>query len=155
MNQRRTEHGILGKSQERWSGLSFGDVSEGGLILCVSEDVTVARRDVVPVLEQSGFEVRLVSADMVPLTPSEVGAHSLILLDVNSLDGDGYRFCEQLRTSVEVPLMLILRGAARTDILRGYQAGADSYILFPFDPRELLVRMQALLRRRPGFRPAQ
>jgi DNA-binding response OmpR family regulator len=52
-----------------------------------------------------------------------------------------------------VPVFVVLRGAARHDVLRAYQAGADAYILAPFDHRELLARVQALLRRQRVAQP--
>jgi DNA-binding response OmpR family regulator len=43
--------------------------------------------------------------------------------------------------------MVVLHGAARSEVLRSYQSGADAYITSPFDPRELIARMGALVRR--------
>jgi DNA-binding response OmpR family regulator len=45
--------------------------------------------------------------------------------------------------------MLMLRGAARNEVVRDFQAGAHAYVLVPFHPREQLARMDALLRRSP------
>jgi hypothetical protein len=67
-----------------------------------------------------------------------------------SKSDNGYQICAQTRLASEVPILLMLRGAARNEVVRGFQAGADAYVLVPFDPRELLVRLGALLRRAPA-----
>jgi DNA-binding response OmpR family regulator len=123
---------------------------EGLLILCVSEDVRVARRELIPILKRAGFQVELVEANLQkPIDPFSK-PYGLIVLDINLPDGPAYQICERSRNRWNLPVMLVLHGAARHDVLRGFQAGADAYILAPFDDREFLARMSALLRRRPA-----
>jgi DNA-binding response OmpR family regulator len=103
-------------------------------------------------LETSGYEVVLLRPEEATVEILTSRPFNLLLLDVNSADSPAYRLCEQSRTVVDIPVMLILRGIARTDVLRGYQAGADAYLLFPFDDRELEARLNGLLRRHPASR---
>lgn len=119
------------------------------LLLCVSENVSLARQELVPVLQQAGFEVELIEANPTYLPDLHSKSYALILFDVSVPDGPGYQLCEMLRNEGRLPVMFILRGVARGDVLRAYQAGADAYVLFPFDEREFLARMGALLRRQP------
>ena len=117
------------------------------LLLCICENVQVVKRDVVPVLQEAGYEVDLVEASMRRPLPLSARPYRLLLFDVGSKSDNDYQICAQTRLASQLPIMLMLRGAARNEVVRGFQAGADAYVLVPFDPRELLVRMDALLRR--------
>ena len=72
---------------------------------------------------------------------------ALVLLDLMLPDGDGLEACRQLRAFSDIPvLMLTARGEAMDRIL-GLEMGADDYLPKPFEPRELLARLKAILRR--------
>jgi DNA-binding response OmpR family regulator len=72
-----------------------------------------------------------------------------LILDVMLPDGDGFEICRTVRSESDVPvLMLTARGDA-TDRIVGLELGADDYLPKPFDPRELLARLRAVLRRGP------
>jgi DNA-binding response OmpR family regulator len=62
---------------------------------------------------------------------------------------DGYQFISHLRKESDVPVIMITAKQQETDIIRGFDAGADDYITKPFRLRELLVRMRAVIRRAP------
>jgi DNA-binding response OmpR family regulator len=73
----------------------------------------------------------------------------VLILDVMLPDGDGLEICRTVRSESDVPvLMLTARGEA-TDRIVGLELGADDYLPKPFDPRELLARLRAVLRRGP------
>jgi DNA-binding response OmpR family regulator len=107
----------------------------------------MVRREVVPVLTDAGYEVDLAEASMRKPLPLDRKPYRLLLFDVGAKCDIDYQLCAQARMTSDLPVMLMLRGAARNEILRGYQAGADAYVLVPFDPRELLARLEALLKR--------
>jgi DNA-binding response OmpR family regulator len=72
-----------------------------------------------------------------------------LILDVMLPDGDGFEICRTIRAESDVPvLMLTARGEA-TDRIVGLELGADDYLPKPFDPRELLARLRAIMRRGP------
>jgi DNA-binding response OmpR family regulator len=120
----------------------------GALILCVCESPQMVKREIVPVLLGAGYEVELVEASARrALPPLSSKPYRLLLFDVASRSDIDYQICAQARLASELPILLMLRGAARHEIVRGFQAGADAYVLVPFDPRELLARLEALLRR--------
>ena len=130
-------------------GLIPGDVPEAIMVLCISEDVRIAEREVIPTMKRAGLQVDLVEADLQQLPDVDHKPYQLVLFDINFPDGPGYKVCERIRPACNSPVMLVLHGTARNDVLRGYQLGADAYILAPFDDREFLARLGALLRRRP------
>lgn len=109
----------------------------------------MVRREVVPVLKGAGYEVDLVEANTRRPLPLSGRPYRLLLFDVGSKSDNQYQICAQTRLANKLPIMLMLRGAARNEVVRGFQAGADAYVLVPFDPRELLARLDALLRRSP------
>jgi DNA-binding response OmpR family regulator len=82
----------------------------------------------------------------------------LILLDVN-LPGttqlqDGFAICQHIRKDSDVPIILLTVRGEEEDIVHGLEIGADDYILKPFSPRQLVARIQAVLRRGRGSEPA-
>jgi DNA-binding response OmpR family regulator len=73
---------------------------------------------------------------------------ALIVLDIMLPELDGYSVCEQLRQSGnDVPVLMLTAKGSEEDILRGFEAGADDYVTKPFSLRELLARIEAMLRR--------
>lgn len=74
----------------------------------------------------------------------------LVLLDVNMPGMSGYDVCRALRShdaTSDVPILLLTAKGQEADIQRGFDAGADDYIVKPFSPRELLSRVEAVLAR--------
>jgi DNA-binding response OmpR family regulator len=78
----------------------------------------------------------------------------LIVLDVMLPEHSGYVVCERLRQAgCETPVLMLTAKGDEDDIVRGFEAGANDYVTKPFGVRELLARLDALLRR-PGSEPA-
>ena len=101
-----------------------------------------------------GFEVTLAPTAAKGLAQAERGAFAAVLLDVMLPDLDGFEVCRRIRAASDLPvLMLTARGDA-ADRIVGLELGADDYLPKPFQPRELLARLRAILRRRKGAGPA-
>lgn len=75
------------------------------------------------------------------------GQPDLILLDINMPGGDGLTFAGELRRSTEIPIIILSGKGAMIDRVVGLEVGADDYIAKPFELRELLARIRAVLRR--------
>jgi len=75
------------------------------------------------------------------------GEFDLILLDLMLPDLNGEDLCRFIRSRSRVPLMMITAKADEASLLYGFRIGADDYLRKPFSPRELMVRVEALLRR--------
>lgn len=71
----------------------------------------------------------------------------IIILDVNLPDGNGFDFCVEIRNSSNVPIIFLTANSTELDVTNGLDMGADDYITKPFSVRELLSRVNALLRR--------
>jgi two-component system phosphate regulon response regulator OmpR len=74
-------------------------------------------------------------------------APSLVILDVMLPDRDGFSLCRELRKESNVPIIMLTARGELTDRVAGLELGADDYLPKPFEPRELVARVQSLLRR--------
>lgn len=74
---------------------------------------------------------------------------SLVLLDIMMPEMDGWEVCEKIRAFSDVPVIMLTARSDKQDLVKGLDRGADDYITKPFDERELLARVNALLRRMP------
>ncbi len=77
----------------------------------------------------------------------KTSAPDLVVLDVMMPGEDGLSLCRYLRESTELPVILLTAMAEDTDRIVGLEVGADDYVTKPFNPRELLARIKAVLRR--------
>lgn len=85
------------------------------------------------------------------------GKFSLILLDMGLPDGDGLLFCKALRdrpATREVPIVFLTNESRVERKVLGFTVGADDYIVKPFEPAELLARLETSLKRKPQGTPA-
>lgn len=98
-------------------------------------------------LEGQDFEVLTASDGREALDVVHHDNPDLILLDIMMPTMDGYQFISQLRRESSIPVIMITARQQESDIIRGFDLGADDYITKPFRLRELLVRMRAVLRR--------
>ena len=79
----------------------------------------------------------------------EIGLFDALVVDVMMPGQDGREFTKELRSKSDVPVLLLTAMGELEERLSGLQTGADDYLTKPFDPRELVLRLQAILRRRP------
>ncbi len=78
-------------------------------------------------------------------------AYDAVVLDVMLPDLDGFEVCRRLRAASDVPVLMLTARGDPADRVVGLELGADDYLPKPFDPRELLARLRAIMRRRaPG-----
>jgi DNA-binding response OmpR family regulator len=84
------------------------------------------------------------------------GHYDALILDVMLPDADGFEICRRVRNDSDIPILMLTARGGETDRIVGLELGADDYLPKPFNPRELLARLRAILRRRaaPGARPS-
>lgn len=82
----------------------------------------------------------------------EIGVFDALVVDVMMPGQNGRDFTSELRRKSDVPVLLLTAMGEVDDRVGGLQSGADDYLTKPFDPRELVLRLQAILRRRPQER---
>jgi len=95
------------------------------------------------------FDFELLSAThpQVGLDMLESEHPDLVILDVMLPDMDGFEVCRRIRKLSQVPIIMLTARGEVTDRIVGLELGADDYLPKPFEPRELVVRMQSVLRR--------
>lgn len=71
----------------------------------------------------------------------------LVILDINLPEKDGIEVCREIRAEYEIPIIMLTARNSEIDKIKWFETGADDYIGKPFSPRELLVRIQSVLRR--------
>jgi len=77
-------------------------------------------------------------------------AFDALILDVMLPDLDGFEVCRRVRADHDIPILMLTARGDETDRIVGLELGADDYLPKPFNPRELLARLRAILRRRSG-----
>ncbi|MHA7880742.1 MAG: response regulator [Saccharospirillum sp.] len=115
-------------------------------ILVVDDDEDI-RNLLQAYLERNGFRVDVVADGQAmrqqwPLQPAD-----LIVLDIMLPGDDGFTLCKFVRSKSNVPIIMLTAGSDETDRIIGLELGADDYVGKPFNPRELLARIKAVLRR--------
>ena len=78
------------------------------------------------------------------------GDYDAIVLDLMLPDGNGLDLCRAIRARSDVPILMLTARGEEADRIVGLEIGADDYLPKPFNPRELLARLRAILRRRAG-----
>jgi DNA-binding response OmpR family regulator len=115
-------------------------------ILLIEDDARLAEM-VSEYLGESGFRVSIAAGGRAGLERLAREPFDALVLDLMLPDMDGLEVCRELRTKSDTPvLMLTARGDA-ADRIVGLELGADDYLPKPFQPRELLARLRAILRR--------
>jgi two-component system, OmpR family, phosphate regulon response regulator OmpR len=98
-------------------------------------------------LRSRGFEVDCRADARGGISALEGGKIDAVILDVMLPDMDGFEVCRRVRAKSEVPILMLTARGDATDRVVGLEIGADDYLPKPFDPRELLARLGAVLRR--------
>jgi DNA-binding response OmpR family regulator len=121
-------------------------------ILLIEDDSRLAGM-VAEYLGEAGFHVSTAATGRAGLARIGREPYDAVVLDLMLPDIDGLEVCRQLRaTSSEVPVLMLTARGDTMDRVVGLEIGADDYMPKPFEPRELLARLRAILRRRPTAR---
>ncbi|MDQ2749061.1 MAG: response regulator transcription factor [Actinomycetota bacterium] len=116
-------------------------------VLIVDDDDTVASV-VVTYLERAGHEVERVSDGKAALDAVATNPPELMVLDLMLPEVDGLEVCRQVRrTHADLPIIMLTALGEAEDRIAGLEVGADDYVTKPFSPRELVLRIDSVLRR--------
>jgi two-component system, OmpR family, phosphate regulon response regulator OmpR len=120
-------------------------------ILLIEDDTRLAEM-VRDYLDGAGFRVTRASNGSTGLAQHAREAFDAIVLDLMLPDMDGLQVCRQVRARSETPILMLTARGDAMDRVVGLEMGADDYLPKPFEPRELLARLKAILRRSKGER---
>ena len=112
----------------------------------VVEDTDEIRELITTVLSRAGFDVREAASGAACLDEVRRDAPDLIVLDLGLPDADGTEICRQIRAETQCYVLMLTARAEEVDLLIGLAVGADGYMAKPLSPRELVARVQAMLR---------
>lgn len=115
-------------------------------ILIIEDDETLAEA-LSDFLRESGYETSYASTLSQTLNVIRTSDINLIILDVHLGIEDGYTLCQEIRTTYDIPILFLTGCSSESEIIQGFSAGGDDYVTKPFRIRELLARIQALLKR--------
>lgn len=104
------------------------------------------------------FEVIAITDPLSALNKLEKYTPDLIILDIMLPGMDGFETCKEIRKKYSVPIIMLTARGEVTDKIVGLELGADDYMAKPFEPRELVARIQTILRRvqnKPDFKRAK
>src|ERR1700750_1202390 len=113
----------------------------------VVEDERKLRELVRSYLERAGFTVLSTESGAEALTIAASATPDLVVLDLGLPDVPGETVARELRASGPVPIVILTAQSGAEDRIHGLELGADDYVTKPFSPRELVLRVQAILRR--------
>lgn len=116
-----------------------------GRVLVVDDDTALAEMIGI-VLDSEGYDPTFCSDGALAVAKFRDEEPDLVLLDVMLPGMDGIEICEAIRSESGVPIIMLTAKSDTTDVVRGLEAGADDYIVKPFDPKELVARIKTRLR---------
>lgn len=120
----------------------------GGKILIIDDDEALCGR-LVEYFSQFGLELIVTHAPTEGRMKLQSMSPDLLLLDVMLPETDGFSLCKEIRANNPIPIIMLTARGELTDKVLGLEIGADDYLAKPFEPRELVARIQVLLRRKP------
>jgi DNA-binding response OmpR family regulator len=122
----------------------------------IAEDDPGVQRFVAKGLKEQAYAVDTVATGPEALEQAEINSYDVIILDVMLPGLSGFEVCRRLREAgLKIPVLMLTARDAVEDRIAGLDSGADDYLTKPFEFRELLARLRALLRRPSELKPAQ
>jgi two-component system response regulator MprA len=137
-----------GLSAQRYTLVDMSEFTRAPRVLVVEDDEDIAQA-LQRSLRMEGYEVRAAADGKAALEHGRTFAPDLVILDLGLPEVDGIEVARRLRGDDDVPILILTARDALESRVEGLDAGADDYLVKPFERQELLARMRALLRRRP------
>jgi DNA-binding response OmpR family regulator len=134
----------IGRSQPAVGGEAVSVMATTVLLV---EDERKLRELVRSYLERAGFTVLSTGSGAEAITMAASAGPDLVVLDLGLPDVPGESVARELRAAGTVPILMLTARASEEDRIAGLELGADDYVTKPFSPRELVLRVQAVLRR--------
>lgn len=116
-------------------------------VLLVEDDARLATM-VADYLGEAGYRVVVAATGAAAMRAVDSGGFDSVILDLMLPDADGLDLCRGIRGKSDIPMLMLTARGDPLDRVVGLELGADDYLPKPFEPRELLARLRAILRRR-------
>ncbi|WP_223588742.1 response regulator transcription factor [Neobacillus bataviensis] len=115
--------------------------------LLIVDDDTHIRELVLLFLKKEGFELYEASDGCKALSIMEKVKMDLVIIDIMMPNMNGWELCRELREFSDIPILMLTAKGETAQKVKGFELGADDYLVKPFDPIELVARVKALLKR--------
>jgi two-component system, OmpR family, alkaline phosphatase synthesis response regulator PhoP len=106
-------------------------------------------------LQKEGFTVETAANGRIAVERFAIVQPNMVILDLMMPEMDGFEVCRELRREHDVPILMLTARSDDVDKIVGLELGADDYMTKPFNPREMVARVKAILRRFEGGRKPQ
>lgn len=126
------------------------ELMHSGVKILVVEDEAAIQKVAQAYLHSAGYEVRCVASGVEALGLAQTYQPALVVLDLNLPGMDGLEVATRLRQVSDVYILILTARGEEGDRVAGLRLGADDYLTKPFSPRELVARVEAILRRQRG-----
>jgi two-component system OmpR family response regulator len=123
-------------------------------VLLVEDDAEIGEL-ISRYLENNAMSVKLVTNGEAMDDEFANSDFDILILDLNLPGEDGFSICRRVRSGKDIPIVIVTAQDEDVDKILGLEMGADDYVVKPFNPRELLARIRAVLRRSEPQRPAE
>ena len=138
---------VTGRAERFWTRTLLKAMMMDERILMIEDDKGLGDM-VAEYLSSSGFQVEVKPSGSEGLSALEREPFAALILDVMLPDIDGFEICHRVRADSDIPILMLTARGEDTDRIVGLELGADDYLPKPFNPRELVARLKAILRRR-------
>lgn len=118
--------------------------------ILVADDDAHIREVINFALEKAGMQVTLAEDGRQVLSKFSALSTDLIVLDINMPELDGLEVCREIRKTSDIPILFLSSRDDEIDRILGLEIGGDDYVTKPFSPRELVARVNVILKRRPS-----
>lgn len=121
--------------------------SQGKRILIVDDEAKI-RTLIRKYAEFDGYEVEEAADGMAALDKLKNGRFDIAVMDVMMPDLDGFSVCREMKKFTDVPVLMLSARGEEYDRIHGFELGVDDYVVKPFSPRELMMRINVIINRR-------
>ncbi len=115
--------------------------------ILIADDEELIRRLVSKYAVFEGHSVTEAADGMEAVTLCRNGEYDIVILDIMMPELDGFSACREIRRFSDVPVIMLSARGEEYDKINGFECGADDYVVKPFSPKELMLRVEAVLRR--------
>jgi len=115
-------------------------------ILCADDEVMI-RKLIRKYAEFEGHTVTEASNGMEAVVLCRDNEYDIVILDIMMPELDGFSACREIRRFSDVPIIMLSARGEEYDRINGFETGADDYVVKPFSPKELMLRIEAVLKR--------
>jgi len=115
--------------------------------LLICDDETGIREIIKKYALFEGYQVDEAVNGMDAVTKCRINEYDIIILDIMMPELDGFAACREIRKNSTVPIVMLSARGEEYDKLRGFELGIDDYVIKPFSPKELMMRLGAILKR--------